>query len=236
MFFTVWELPLDMSFSTFCQLSESVISSHYVQGWDYKFFIVHHQPENAALPTSASSSQVKELIPSIQFMFSPQGFDKHSFISRTDKKKSMLQTIHYTENGQTTTQFSPILVGNRKVGVKMHTPAVLALLHYTQLALCARLAIASRWSNNRLGLVYQSPRARLPIASRSSTNRLALVYQSPRTRLLDRNLRRRPREIKPLHQKFARVRTNFAWEVTKINVSSGQDVTLHNNGYWAPDW
>lgn len=92
----------------------------------------------------------------------------------------------------------------------MHTPAVLALLHYTQLALCARLAIASRWSNNRLGLVYQSPRARLPIASRSSTNRLALVYQSPRTHLLDRNLRRRPREIKPLHQKFARVRTNFA--------------------------
>ena len=133
-------------------------------------------------------------------MFSPQGFDKHSFISRTDKKKSMLKTIHYTENGQTTTQFSPILVGNRKVGVKMHTPAVLALLHYTQ----------QRWSNNRLGLVYQSPRARLPIATRSSTNRLALVYQSPRTRLLDRNLRRRPREIKPLHQKFARVRTNFA--------------------------
>lgn len=87
----------------------------------------------------------------------------------------MLQTIHYAENGQTTTQFSPILVGNRKVGVKMHTPAVLALLHYTQLALCARLAIASRWSNNRLGLVYQSSRARLPIASHSSINRLALA-------------------------------------------------------------
>lgn len=171
MFFTVWELPLDTScnmvifFSTFCQLSKSVIFSHYVQGWDYKFFIVHHQPENAALPTSASSSQVKELIPSIQLMFSPQGFDKHSFISRTNKKKAILQTAHYTENGQTTTQFSPILVGNRKVGVKIHTPAVMALLHYAQLALCARLAIASRWSSNHLGLVYQSPRARLPIAS-----------------------------------------------------------------------
>lgn len=152
-------------FSTFCQLSKSVIFSHYVQGWDYKFFIVHHQPENAALPTSASSSQVKELIPSIQLMFSPQGFDKHSFISRTNKKKSILQTAHYTENGQITTQFSPILVGNRKVGVKIHTPAVMALLHYVQLALCARLAIASRSSSNHLGLVYQSPRARLPIAS-----------------------------------------------------------------------
>ena len=90
----------------------------------------------------------------------------------------MLQTIHYTENGQTTTQFSPILVGNRKVGVILlcgHTPAVMALLHYAQLALCARLAIASRWSSNHLGLVYQSPRARLPVASRSSTNRLALA-------------------------------------------------------------
>lgn len=79
----------------------------------------------------------------------------------------MLQTIHYAENGQTTTQFSPILVGNRKVGVKMHTPAVLALLHYTQLALCARLAIATRSSTNRLALVYQSPRTRLSIASHS---------------------------------------------------------------------